>query len=410
MDGGIYLIIMPPDKKYFQILVDKNDQHFTVISDYKSTIEKLRVKGSKENTLFYDYLNYLNSKRPEADSLRKVLADLKKDDKAGRDAINKKLDDIDKSVTEYQEMVVQKNPNTFVAQIVRASKEVKVPEFRDKDGKEDSNAKYFYFREHYFDNIDPNDSRMQRTPLLFGKIDYYMNKLVPQHPDSIGQHLDRIFEMTKKNDDTYRYYFVHYLNAFAKSEIVGMDGVYVHLAKNYIEKGKAAFIGKEDSIKIVENGKALEPILIGKTAPDLKPLLKIDSSGYSTLHSIQSPWVLVYFWHPECSHCKKTTPFILKFYEKYKDKGLELCAICTDAGGEAMKKCVEAAKEKGLYNIKYSFTDPYIFSKYKTLYDIKATPQIFILDKKKEIVMKRIAGEQLEEVFPKILNFHKQDQ
>lgn len=66
-----------------------------------------------------------------------------------------------------------------------------------------------------------------------------------------------------------------------------------------------------------------------------------------------------------------------------------------------MKKCRDGAKEKGLDKLKYNFVDPYLFSKYKTLYDVKATPQIFILDDTHEIIMKKIAGEQLLDVMGK---------
>jgi hypothetical protein len=47
--------------------------------------------------------------------------------------------------------------------------------------------------------------------------------------------------------------------------------------------------------------------------------------------------------------------------------------------------------------------DPFNRSKYRTLYFIQATPQIFILDKDKKIISKRIAGEQLSDVMNKII-------
>ncbi len=47
--------------------------------------------------------------------------------------------------------------------------------------------------------------------------------------------------------------------------------------------------------------------------------------------------------------------------------------------------------------------DPYHQSRYKILYNINSTPQIFILDKDKNILVKRIGSEQLEEVMENIL-------
>ena len=46
----------------------------------------------------------------------------------------------------------------------------------------------------------------------------------------------------------------------------------------------------------------------------------------------------------------------------------------------------------------YNGIDPYHKSKFKVSYDISGTPQIYVLDREKKIVSKRIAGDQLDEV------------
>jgi hypothetical protein len=50
--------------------------------------------------------------------------------------------------------------------------------------------------------------------------------------------------------------------------------------------------------------------------------------------------------------------------------------------------------------------DQYLRNRYKTVYDIKTTPQVFILDKDKKIIVKKIAGEDLRTVMADVL---KQD-
>jgi hypothetical protein len=47
--------------------------------------------------------------------------------------------------------------------------------------------------------------------------------------------------------------------------------------------------------------------------------------------------------------------------------------------------------------------DQYLRNRYKTIYDVKTTPQIFILDKDKKILVKKIAGEDLMPVMEEIL-------
>ena len=291
LEGGIYLIITPPDKKYFQVLINKGDQHFSLTTNEELSLEKMKVKGSADNKLFYEYMGFLSSRRPYADSLKNMMMKLDKvKDKTEYDRIDNLVNKIDKDVNDLQLKIIKENKGSLTAEIIRASRDIEVPEYKELDKKDAQFAKYYFYKDHYFDNINMSDPRMLRTPLLHGKVDYYLTKIVPQHPDSIALGVDKVMDLVKGNEETYKFYSVHFINYYAKSEFVGMDAVYVYLSDNYLEKGKTPWISKEDSIKIVDNAHALKPILIGKTAPDLKPLLKIDSSGYSSLYSIKSPY------------------------------------------------------------------------------------------------------------------------
>lgn len=230
LEGGIYLMIMPPDKKYFQILINKGDQHFTLVTDADQYLEKMKVKGSTENKIFFDYMSFLASRRPYADSLRTMLTKLDKaKDKTEYDRVDGLLNGIDKTVSDLQQKIIRENKASLTAEIIRASRDLDIPEFPGVDAKDLQLVKYYYYRDHYFDNVNMSDTRMLRTPLLHGKIDYYLTKLVPQHPDSISIGIDRILGLLKENAEGFKFYTVHFLNHYAKSEFVGMDAVYVHI-------------------------------------------------------------------------------------------------------------------------------------------------------------------------------------
>lgn len=62
--------------------------------------------------------------------------------------------------------------------------------------------------------------------------------------------------------------------------------------------------------------------------------------------------VLVDFWTYSCINCQRTTPYLNAWYEKYKDKGLEIIGIHTpEFQFEQKYENVKAAVEK--FNIKY---------------------------------------------------------
>ena len=87
---------------------------------------------------------------------------------------------------------------------------------------------------------------MLRSPVLHGKIMQFVDKFTLPHPDSINIALDYVLSKLKTAPENYKYYLIHFLNEYAKSNIVGMDACYVHLAKNYYCNGGAPWVKKEE--------------------------------------------------------------------------------------------------------------------------------------------------------------------
>ncbi|HHH49936.1 MAG TPA: redoxin domain-containing protein [Saprospiraceae bacterium] len=316
------------------------------------------------------------------------------------------MEDLDKEVEIYHENLAKNNPNSFAAMLAKARTSIVIPEFKGQGTEDEIKMKrYLFYKKHYFDNFKMDDPRMLRSPELFKRIDYYIKNLTPQHPDSINVSLDRIFNLIEGSEETFRYYLSHYLNEYAKSKIVGMDAVYVHLVENYYAKGKAPWVDEESLKKITDNARTLKPILVGKIAPNIK-VYKRDNEAIS-LHDIKSKYTILVFWQPDCGHCKKSMPVLKEIYEKYKDKGVEVLSICTkkydkDKKMEEVEKCWKFLDEHEM-NKWINAVDPFIRSRYAQIYDIRSTPRIFILDAKKEIIVKGIGKDQLDEVLDQII-------
>jgi len=155
--------------------------------------------------------------------------------------------------------------------------------------------------------------------------------------------------------------------------------------------------------KLISQAETLRPILIGKTAPDLTLYKK--SGEVVKISDIDAEYTVLFFWAPDCGHCKKAIPSIIDFYNAYKDRGVEILAICTKTG-EDLLPCWEAIEERGM-DIWMNVADQYLRSRYKMIYDVKTTPQIYILDKDKKIIVKKIAGEDLSPVMEEVINLGK---
>ncbi|KAA3621390.1 MAG: DUF5106 domain-containing protein [Bacteroidetes bacterium] len=394
MDCGIYLVVLKPDNNYFQLIVNEQEQDITLITDVQDLVGKASIKGSEDNQLFFDYLNYLNARTPEANSLNKSLEETTDDNE--KQKIQGQLDDLNKKVEAYQKNIVEKHPGTLTAQIIKSTFRVDMPEF-DGSQEEVQMKQWRYMQKHYFDNLDLENSCMLRTPFLFQRVDYFVNKLQVQHPDTIFKAIERVVDAMEPAEETYKFYVIHFLNEYATSKIVGMDAVYVQIAEKYYATGKAPWVDEEQLEKILQNVKDIKPTLIGKPAPDL--LLQKREGGMVKLSEIESEYTVLYFWRFDCGHCKKSSPMLKEFYEKFKDRNVKLVAVCSKQKDE-LPECWKYVDENEIQDWMHT-SDPYFRS--MKLYNIKSTPQIFVLDKNKEILTKKIGAEQLEEVMNKII-------
>ena len=414
--AGVYLLVLKPDNNFIQLLLDEKNQQFTVTTDAKDSVNKMKIKGSPDNELFYEYLRFLSKQRPEADTLRAQMGRAK-GNVADSTRIAGKIVDIDKSVKKMQQDLITKHPNSMAARIVKAALDPEVPDFKGEET-EVARKKYYWSRAHFFDNLDVADPALLRSPVLHGKIDQYITKITPQHPDSVNVALDYLFNKMKGkyNGENFKYYLIHFLNYYAKTNIVGFDACYVHIAQEYYCKGQAAWSKKEDLEKICDNARRLEPILIGKIAPNITVMDR--NNQPKALWDVDSDYTVLFFWATDCGHCKKAAPHMVEFAKKFKDRGVKVFAVCTgvvtakDDSNTPQKvhhSCWTGLEEKAFTDdLLFNVYDPYIRSRYKMLYDVQTTPQIFILNRNHEILMKRIGSEQLGEVMEQVMKFQEE--
>jgi len=399
---GVYLLVLHPSNNYTELLLPEGDQQFSVQTDANDMVGAMSFGGSQENTVFYEYMNYLGTLRPRAQSIQQQMAGADPETQA---KLQQKLGGLDQEVRAYQERIVAENEGSLVAAIIAANKNMEMPEFEGSE-EEKQYQRFYYTRDHYFDNLDLTDDRLLRTPFLFNRVETYVDKLTIQVPDSVIQSIDFLLQEMKPAKDLFRYYLIHFLNKYAGSKVVGMDAVYVHLAQNYYGKGMASWTDEEQLTKILDNAEKIAPLLIGEKAPNIR-MQKRDGAPVE-LYDINSEYTVLYFWRYDCGHCKESTPYMKDFYEQFKDQDVTLMAACLKFTDE-VEGCWEYVDENGLNDWLHT-VDPYGRSQFHKKYDLRTTPQIYILNRDKEIVMKKIGAEQLPEVMNKLMEMDRKKQ
>jgi peroxiredoxin len=394
LPGGIYLFVLP-SKKYFELIVDK-EQNFTLETDTLDMVKHMVIKGSTDNQRFYDYLRFVVDKQKEAEALQAQI----RNPKSKQDSLDAqtKLMALGKTVTDYKTKYITDYPDFLLSKVFKTSQEPEVPEAPvDANGVKDSTFAYRYYKAHYLDNVDFSDNRLLRTPLFHTKLETYIKKLVIQIPDSINKEADMLVAKARSNPEMFKYVVWYLTNTYETSNIMGMDAVFVHMAKNYYTKDQATWVDSTTLYKIQERVKVLEPILIGQK---VKNLILEDTTGtYRTLYNIKTPYTVLLFWDPDCGHCQKVVPEVKKLYDIVKGKGVEVFALCTETEMEKWKKFI---REKQLNWI--NVADPKYQNNFRYEFDITSTPQIYLLDSNKVIIAKKIDVEVLADLLSKKLD------
>ena len=385
LPGGIYLFVLP-SRKYFEILIDK-DQNFSMETDTIDMVKNMKITGSPDNKLFYEYLQFVTKHGMEVDQLKaKMNGSTNKDTvKFYKDKILK----VDTLVDNYKTDFEKKYPANLLSNVFKLAKEPKIPDApKLPGGGTDSTFAYRYYKAHFFDNVDFSDERLLRTPVFHGKISQYIKDLTLQMPDSVNKEADYLVEKSKANKEVFKYMVWWITNTYETSNIMGMDAVFVHMAKTYYNKDQAYWVDSTNLFKIQDRARTLEPILVGKPAPYL--ILQDTSDQWRSMYDIKTKYTVLVFWDPDCGHCQKALPKLIKWYEQVKTYGIEVYAACTEVEEAKWKKYI---REKKLTWI--NVADIHLHNNFRHEYDITSTPQIFVLDANKKIIAKRLDPETL---------------
>ncbi len=392
LEPGIYLVVLAPDNQYFQLLVGNDDDQVFSMKTRVDALNEMEITGSAENERFYDYLAFLERMQQESAPVRVQLADTTLAPATTASA-REALEAIDRRVKRHQQQLIADYPDAFVSAIIQANQAAIPPDFPDATDEEDRRTRQWrWLQEHYFDGLDIADARLLRTPFLFERINYYVKKLQVNHPDTLAKAIDRVLGKFDPLSDAFKYYTVHYTNDAASSDIVGMDALYVHMIDTYYKTGKAYWTEEEQLSKMIKTADDLQPLLIGKTAPDIAMFTR--EGEPLRLYDVDAEYTVLYFWRYDCPACKKSTPPMKDFYGKWKDKGVKIFSVCTK-GEDDLGQCWDYVDEHETGDW-VQVVDPY--QRYYQAYDIKSTPTIFLLDKDKKIISKRIGADQLDEV------------
>lgn len=411
--GGLY-IVYTGGKRLFEIIINEENL-IDLETDTVDYIGKMSVKKSNENKLFFNYLKFLSGKQKNSIPMRNKLQ-AKGTSEKEKTKINKDLATIGVEISKYRSTIIKENNDLFISVFFNLMKESKTPEFENiKNDSLKRLMRYEHYKNHYFDDVDFTDDRINNTNLYHNKIEKYFKSVAYPNPDSIIKDVDVIIGKAKANDELFKYTTFYLLSTYEKSKIMGMDAVFSHIGLNYYTHELAYWSDSTQIERIQDKARKLSPLLLGKKAINLS-LLDTSGNKWESLHNVDAKYTILVFWDPDCGHCVKELPKLSHAVDSLKKtidiKVFSVSSNHNDEWKTFIKKNnidfinvavpIEAYsdQQKATQFIIDGHTDLKSLNYNKT-YDIFSTPQIYLLDRNKFIVGKKLDSGLLVQVLNK---------
>jgi thiol-disulfide isomerase/thioredoxin len=409
LGAGVYLIGYPNKMGFFEFLLGK-DQRFSIKAD-TADLRNISYKNSPENDLFNSYQRFMSSNGKKIDSTQKLLGSAK--NKKDSTKLNDIIVKTNKAVREYRLNVIKKNPDATLSFLLNLLKEPEVPPAsQHPGGKYDSVYAYQYFKSHFWDGVNFYDDRLIRTPIIENKIDKYFEQLVYPNADSVNKEIDWMLGYASVNPENEKFLLLKFVNRYLTMKYMWEDAVFVHLYEKYFAQKTYPWLTEKGMKTIQDRAYNLMANILGNAAPDID---LPDTTGKNiTLYNLNSPYTVVVIWDPTCGHCKEIVPKVDSLYEsKWKAQGVKVFALAKETDGNK-NDWLNFIRQHHLgewANVYYSKADEKSrvnagIPGYSQLYDVLSFPTLYLLDKDKRIIAKKLSFEQINDILQQKINHH----
>jgi peroxiredoxin len=390
---GLYLLVLN-SQLYADFLLSKDQTLSIMIADTADIIKHIRIAGAEQSEVFQSWVNYLIEKKAVREQIHAQYQALSEEEKEkGREKVQKQVDDLNEEVERFQTGMLDRYKDQWVGRFFRGIQPVLTGPYPVPQTQEEYELEYQYRQEHFFDNIDLQDHRFWWTNYFPQKVTEYMEKQLNQHPDSLAAMTSRLVSKTLGDSLSFQLMLNKLVDFSVKNKVMGMENVWAKLMEDYYYKGLVTWADSASRANIEFEYNKMRYNRIGMIAYNIALQ---DSAGRQVkLYDVGEKYTLLYFYEPSCAHCIQMTPEVYeKVYKKYASKGLEVAAVCVIDNREEWLNFIEQHQLKGDHW--HNLWDPEQKSLFWQFYDTTSTPSVYVLDKNKVIVAKKVDVQSLD--------------
>ena len=375
--------------RLFDFVVASPTDSFSVRGSM-ARLDSLMAEGSAENSAFFQFERkrkaieaLMAAKRSLYEMVQRATQNDPEALQPLRQEMQKLIQDVDALGRDFQ----RQHPTHLYARMLRS---IEVPEAPQKV-KTSKNAKagLIWAQTHYFDNTNWRDSTLLRNnmwPVFFGN---FFNRLIAPQADSIIAAADHVLKKMPKNGPFYRFAVLNLTSNFEQSAFPAADRIFVHMVDFYQKKDDTPWLDAATLLRLEYKAEVHRPTLTGTLAPALQ--LPDDADKMVSLHSIEAPMTMLVFYSPLCEHCQKSMPGIYQTWLDYRKTGLQAIAVNTDDQHQHWKQFVAQQGWEWIDLADTAGKNEAMEKNYGTF----NLPVIYILDKDKKVLRKRVVPEHL---------------
>ena len=216
---------------------------------------------------------------------------------------------------------------------------------------------------HFWDGIEAFDGPTDENPVLASQLDFYFDKMVAPLPDSITLEITRLIDRTSDNADLRDFILWHLLEKYEYPEYMSQDQVFVWLYDHYFSQLEIKDLNDINRPLIEEKAERLRRLALFQPAPEIRISDSID------LQAIENEYTVLFFYDHDCELCQQE----MQDLDSVRATHPEITVLAIDMN-----------------------TDDIRFDVLFDLYDIETTPLIYVLDRDKRIIAKKIRAKQIE--------------
>lgn len=396
MSPGMYLIMADSNFLDAFLISERTMPSFSIsFKDGRS-----RYSKSLENERYHDYLDSLQGFEEQIQLLNREYQEAQQSMPSYMlsvlvDTLNKKASLIGQQKRKYQQQVMQENRGTLFASVVAVMVDVQQPPQEIARNRE---LLQRYYCQHFLDNFPWQDERIYRTPMGGEKIKEYCQFIAQCNRPEFDQQILSYLDSAKKNAPAYFALFDQIEKILGDhASPIRIERLYIAMLQDMLNYPKITSLRQRHcqyELGVINKNN------VGDKIPNFTMML---SQGETvSLYDIEAEYLLLYLQHPTCPTCQRVRKMIADFpilNKAIASQKLKVLTVYFEDEQEVWTNYIHSPEANPNYlhgwNVDQIIQD-------KNLFDTRAIPYMFILDKDKRVVVKNVSEYKLEDEIKKL--------